>query len=296
MTTVDHREEETNATLRPLLFSIAYRMLGSVGDAEDLVQETLLRIHTAEGRGVVIQSRKAYASAIVTRLAIDQLRSSRVKREEYVGQWLPEPIVTDPRVDPAEHAEMADSLSMALLVLLESLSPAERAVFLLRDVFVYDFDEIADIIGKSPANARQIAVRARRAVDAKRPRFETSTKDKWDLAERFFRAVSDGDTEALIRMLSTDAMMYGDGGGNTPSRTHPTATAPNVAALLTNLSRRQHIQHLTVKLMDVNGQPGAVVTTTNETVLAVMSLDIYNGEVQAIRAVLNPDKLGHLQI
>lgn len=287
--------QETDETLRPLLFSIAYRMLGAVGDSEDLVQETLLRLHTSTQQGVDIQSPKAYASAIVTRLSIDHLRSSRVKRESYVGEWLPEPLLAEPRSDPGEQAEIADSLSMALLVVLESLSPPERAVFLLRDVFDFGFDEIAEMIGKTAINTRQIAVRARKAIKARRPRFDASQRLKWELATRFFSAVNDGDTDALVDLLAADATMYGDGGGRTPSRRQPTTTAPRVAAFLASLSRRSKTQGLSVALKEVNGQPGALITTPDDTVNAVMSLDIYDNKIQTIRVVLNPDKLRHLR-
>ncbi len=294
MQTPDPSHEETEETLRPLLFAIAYRMLGSVSESEDLVQETLLRLHTAADNGAEIRSVKAFTATVVTRLAIDQLRSSRVKREEYVGQWLPEPVVTDPRLDPQGHAEMADSLSMAFLVLLESLSPPERAVLLLRDVFGYEFGEIADMIGKSQANTRQIAVRARKAVDLRRLRFEASRTRRWELAERFFAAVGEGDTAGLISMLSSDVMMYGDGGGHIPSRSRPTVTPARVAALLTDLSIQSNKDGLTLTLMEVNAQPGAVITTETGAIHAVMSLDIIDDQVQSIRAVLNPDKLTHL--
>ena len=221
--------DETDASLRPLLFSIAYRMTGSVNDAEDLIQETLLRVHDAVQRGTEIQSRRAYACAVVTRLSIDHLRSARVRREEYVGEWLPEPIVTEPTLDPQEHAELSDSLSMAFLVLLERLTPPERAVLLLRDVFGYGYDEIAEIIGKNEANCRQLAVRSREKVQQGKPRFESSVEKRWALAEKFFAAVEDGDTEGLVRLLADDAVMYGDGGGKAPARRSPGPGWPGVS-------------------------------------------------------------------
>ncbi|MGH2677049.1 MAG: sigma-70 family RNA polymerase sigma factor, partial [Actinomycetota bacterium] len=164
-------------------------MVGSMTEAEDLVQDAYLRFHRSVTEGEVIESPKAYLSAIVTRLAIDHLRSARVRREQYVGPWLPEPLLTDESPDPAEHAETADSLSMAFLVLLESLSPVERAVFLLREVFGFDYGEIAAVVHKTEDNCRQIAARARRHVEARRPRFEASGKQKDELAKRFFAAV-----------------------------------------------------------------------------------------------------------
>ncbi len=217
----DSRTDETDISLRPLLFSIAYRMTGSVTDAEDLVQETYLRVRDAELQGTEIQSRRAYACAVVTRLSIDHLRSARVRREQYVGEWLPEPIVTEPVLDPQEHAELSDSLSMAFLVLLERLTPSERAVLLLRDVFGYGFDEIAELIGKTEANCRQLAVRSRDKVQEDRPRFEASVEKRWALAEMFFAAAERGDTDALEHLLASDVVMYGDGGGKAPARQDP---------------------------------------------------------------------------
>jgi RNA polymerase sigma-70 factor (ECF subfamily) len=189
---------ETYEDLRPLLFSIAYRMLGSVAEAEDVVQDAFLRYHDALGRpGAEIESPKAYLSAVTTRLAIDHLRSARVRRESYVGEWLPEPLLTDESApDAARYAEDADSLSMAFLLVLERLSPVERAVFLLHDVFDYGFGEVASIVGKSEANTRQLAVRARRHVEAEKPRFEASREQRDERAARFFDAVGDGDMEA----------------------------------------------------------------------------------------------------
>src|SRR6476619_5782559 len=195
---------ELYGELRPLMFSIAYRLVGSVGDAEDIVQEAFLRFHRASTDGQEIESPKAYVSAITTRLAIDHLRSARVRRERYVGTWLPEPVLTDPESDVALHAETADSLSMAFLVLLESLSPTERAVFLLREVFEYGYDEIARVIGKSEDNCRQIAVRARRQVEEKRPRFEASRTRREELAHRFFDAIGEGDAQGLLDLLAAD--------------------------------------------------------------------------------------------
>src|SRR5438309_697561 len=207
--------------LRPLLFSIAYRMVSSVSEAEDIVQEAFLRIHRAEAEGTKVDAPKAYLSAVVTRLSIDHLKSARARREQYVGQWLPEPLLTDSAPDAAAQAETADSLSMAFLVLLESLTPVERAVFLLREVFDYDYTEIAAVVGKSEENCRQIAVRARRQVEAKKPRFEASRRRRQELARRFFDAVGDGDLEGLTRMLAADAVSYSDGGGKASAFPRP---------------------------------------------------------------------------
>jgi RNA polymerase sigma-70 factor, ECF subfamily len=285
---------EPDADLRPLLFSIAYRMVGSVTDAEDLVQEALLRLHRAERDGTRIESRRPYACAVVTRLAIDHLRSARVRREEYVGEWLPEPLVTDRSLDPADHAELSDSLSMAFLVLLESLSPAERAVLLLHDVFGFAFGEVAEQLGKSEAAVRQIAVRARRRVEERKPRFEASVQRRWELAEQFFAATQQGDTEGLVALLTADAAMVGDGGGRAPARRTPLRGALAVARFLVTLARHGQRDGLRLSLVDVNGQPGAVASAPDGTTVAVLSLDIADGRVHTVRSVVNPEKLAHV--
>jgi RNA polymerase sigma-70 factor, ECF subfamily len=290
----DPRTDETDASLRPLLFSIAYRMTGSVTDSEDLVQETYVRVRNAELQGTEIESRRAYACAVVTRLSIDYLRSARVRREEYVGEWLPEPIVTDPVLDPQEHAELSDSLSMAFLVLLERLTPPERAVLLLRDVFGFGFDEVAELIDKSEAACRQLAVRAREKVQEGKPRFETSVEKRWALAEKFLAAVENGDTEGLADMLAEEVVLYGDGGGKAPARREPLRGTAETARFLGAFSPRADREGWVLTLVDVNGQPGALVQTGDGATVAVVSLDIAMGKVQAVRAVVNPDKLGHL--
>jgi RNA polymerase sigma-70 factor (ECF subfamily) len=280
--------------LRPLLFSIAYRMVGSVSEAEDIVQEAFLRVHRAGGEQ--ISSPKAYLSAVTTRLAIDHLRSARVRRERYVGEWLPEPLVTadDETADPARHAETADSLSMAFLVLLERLSPVERAVFLLREVFGYDYEEIAEVVDRREDNARQIAARARHHVQAGRTRFEASRRQRDELARRFLAAFEEGDTEGLVGMLAEDVVMYGDGGGKAPALSQPIHGAVRVARFRIGLARQASQAHLRVRPVDVNGQPGALVTDPEDRVVGVLSLDIADGMVQAVRSLVNPDKLRHL--
>src|SRR6478736_9396525 len=215
-----HRVDDVYQELRPLMFSIAYRMLGSATEAEDIVQEAFLRFHKETTGGTEVESEKAYLSSITTRLSIDHLRSARVRRERYVGPWLPEPIVAD-EPTPEERAEELESLSVAFLVVLETLSPVERAVFLLHDVFGFDFDEVANAIEKSPANARQIAVRARKHIEARRPRFDPSSERKQELAARFFAAIGDGDFDALFEMLAEDAVMVGDGGGKAEAAPAP---------------------------------------------------------------------------
>jgi RNA polymerase sigma-70 factor, ECF subfamily len=285
----------TFESLRPLMFSIAYRMLGSVSEAEDMVQEAFLRYQGALDKGEEIDSPKAYLSAVVTRLAIDQLRSARVRRERYVGQWLPEPLLTDEAEgDPAVQAEQADSLSMAFLLLLERLTPLERAVFLLHDVFAYGYDEIAGIVDKSEANCRQLASRARRHVEAEKPRFEASRRERDELAQRFFAAVSEGDLDGLVEMLAADVVVYGDGGGKAPQWGRPIVGADRVGRLFVTLGRQMSELGVTARLHEVNGQPGAVVLDPDGRVVNVFSLEIVDGAVQTVRSVINPDKLQHV--
>jgi RNA polymerase sigma-70 factor (TIGR02957 family) len=281
--------------LRPGAFAIAYRMLGSVSEAEDVVQEALLRLHRAQSEGERIESPRAYVSTIVTRLGIDQLRSARRQRETYVGEWLPEPLLTSDAEDPARQAETADSLSMAFLVLLESLSPEQRAVFLLREVFDYPYDEIARIVGKSEANARQLAVRARRHVDERRPRFEASREQRERLADRFFAAVGDGEVEALEAMLAEDVVLHGDGGGKVPALARALYGARRVARTLANWARQaDRIGGASLRRAEVNGQPGVVIADADGRLISVMTLEIADGRVQGVRSVVNPDKLRHL--
>ena len=282
--------------LRPYMFAIAYRMVGSVSDAEDIVQEAFLRFHRATSEGEVVETPKAYLSAVTTRLGIDHLRSARVRRESYVGQWLPEPLLTDEGSDVAQHAETADSLSLAFLVLLESLSPVERAVFLLREVFGYGYDEIARVVGKSEDNCRQIAVRARRQVDAKKPRFEASRQRKEELARRFFAAAAEGDAEGLLGLLAADVVAYGDGGGKAPAFPQPVFGRERVTRLLLGGSERaRQLRVSTLQPAEINGQPGAVFFDPEGQPVLVVSLDIADDQVQAVRAVSNPDKLSHVR-
>jgi RNA polymerase sigma-70 factor (TIGR02957 family) len=281
--------------LRPGAFAIAYRMLGSVSEAEDLVQEALLRFHRAQREGEEIESPRAYVSTVVTRLGIDQLRSARRRRETYVGEWLPEPLLTSDEDDPARQAEMADSLSLAFLVLLESLSPEQRAVFLLREVFDYPYDEIARIVGKSEANARQLAARARRQVEERRPRFEASREQREQLADRFFAAVRDGELEALEAMLADDVVLTGDGGGKVPALARPVYGADRVARVLAAWDRQgRRAGGATVRRVEVNGQPGVLILDGEDGLIGVMALDIEGDRVQGVRSVVNPDKLRHL--
>src|SRR5215218_7730007 len=220
--------------LRPVAFAIAYRMLGSVSEAEDVVQEALLRVHQTLEAGEQIASPRAYVATVTTRLAINVLRSARARREHYVGEWLPEPIITDGDDDPARHAEMADSLSLAMLVLLESLSPEQRAVLLLRDVFDYDHAQIAEIIGKSQDNVRQLATRARRQIEQRRPRFQTTREQRDELAQRFFAAAEQGDLSGLEALLAHDVELTADGGGKVPALARTLRGRSRVAHTLIN--------------------------------------------------------------
>ena len=216
--------------LRPRAFAIAYRMLGSVSEAEDVVQEALLRLHGVLEAGEEIAVPEAYLATVVTRLGINRLRSAQVRRETYVGEWLPEPVVTGGLDDPATHAEMSDSLSLAFLVLLERLSPEQRAVFLLREVFDYGYDAIAEIVGKSEAACRQLAVRARRHIEQDRPRFEASRQEHNELARRFMTATQTGDLDGLEALLAHDVALHGDGGGKVRAHSAPAVRAPSGGA------------------------------------------------------------------
>jgi RNA polymerase sigma-70 factor, ECF subfamily len=276
--------------LRPLLFSIAYRILGSVSEAEDAVQDTWLRWAASPAQPA---SPRAFLSATVTRLSIDVLRSARLRRERYVGPWFPEPLLTDPYQDPERSAELADSVSMAALLLLERLSPLERAVFVLREVFGFGFGEIAAAVGRSEAACRQLAVRARRHVDAGRPRFEAGPREREELAGRFFGAFRDGDVDGLRELLAADVHLVGDGGGKAPQWKRISG-APNVARLLAAMVEAFARLGVAVQRHEVNGQPGAVIRDRDGRVIAILALDILGGQVQAIRSVTNPDKLGHI--
>ncbi|MGW4752078.1 RNA polymerase sigma-70 factor [Streptomyces chartreusis] len=277
--------------LRPLLFSIAYRILGSVAEAEDAVQEAWLRY---DGSSTRPASAKAYLSATVTRISIDVLRSARVRREEYTGPWFPEPLLSDPYEDPARAVELADSVSMAALLLLERLSPLERAVFVLREVFGFGFDEIAGAVDRSEAACRQLVVRARRHMAAGRPRFAADREERQELASRFFEALKDGDVGALRNLLAADAQLVGDGGGKAPQLARAVVGAENVARLLASVVPRLARVEVSFERHEINGQPGAVYRDRDGRVLQTLVLDVLDGQIQTIRTVLNPDKLGHM--
>jgi RNA polymerase sigma-70 factor (ECF subfamily) len=285
------RRSEEFESLRPLLFSIAYRILGSVAEAEDAVQETWLRFDTTP---VDVRSVKAYLSSTVTRISIDVLRSARVRREAYVGPWFPEPLVDDPYDDPVRSQELADSVSMAALLLLERLSPLERAVFVLREVFAFEFAEVADAVGRSEAACRQLLVRARRHMATGRPRFDADREERRELSDHFFSALKDGNVEDLQELLAADVQLVGDSGGKAPNLPRIVIGAPKVARVLGSIYPWLGEVDVTCEPGPVNGQPGAVFRDRDGQVLYVMSLEVLGGQIQTVRGVANPDKLGHL--
>src|SRR5690348_5988624 len=289
------------------MFSIAYRMTGSVSDAEDIVQEAFLRAGKSDGKDAEIESPKAYLATITTRLAIDHLRSARVRRESYVGTWLPEPLLASapgtpgapgaPRAepDPAELAETSDSLSMAFLVLLESLAPAERAVFLLREVFGYDYGEIAGITGKTEAACRQTFARSRGRIDEGRPRFETSRADGDELTALFLAAADGGDMASLLERLAPDVVSYGDSGGKGETTFIAPVFGRDQVAQVIRLSFERTLEvGASLHAVWVNGQPGVLARDADGDLIAVIVFDVLGGQVLAIRTVANPEKLRHL--
>ena len=288
---------------RPLMFSIAYRMTGSVSDAEDIVQEAFLRAGQDGAKDAEVESPKAYLATITTRLAIDHLRSARVRRESYVGTWLPEPLLAGAPVgpaasrggaDPAELAETSDSLSMAFLVLLESLAPAERAVFLLREAFGYDYGDIADITGKTEAACRQTFARSRRRIDEGRPRFETSRAEGDELTALFLAAADGGDMSILLERLAPDVVFYGDSGGKGESFITPVFGRDRVAQVIRFSFERTLELGASLGAAWVNGQPGVLARDADGDLIAVIVFDVLGGQVLAIRTVANPEKLRHL--
>ena len=287
--------EEEFDELRPPAFAVAYRMLGSVSEAEDVVQEGFLRLHRARESGERIESPRAYLSTVVSRLALDHLRSAKVRRETYVGEWLPEPLVASADDDPARKAEMADSLSLAFLVLLESLSPEQRAAYLLHDVFDEPYDRIAEIVGTSEQNARQLATRARRHVEERRPRFEASREQREELATRFFAAAEEGDLQGLEELLAHDVVFCGDGGGKAPAAARAVHGRARVARLLiAGLRALARFGGFTSRREEVNGQPGALFFDREGRLISVMILDVAEGQIQGVSSIVNPDKLRHL--
>lgn len=278
--------------LRPRAFSIAYQMLGSVGEAEDVVQEAFLRMHRTVRGGERIDSPPAYVTTLVTRLAIDHLRSARVRREQYVGEWLPEPLATG--ATPADRAETADSLSLAFLVLLESLTPQQRAAFLLREVFQYSYDEIAEIVGTSVDSTRHLVARARKHVRDRRPRNLTTPQQRDELARRFFAAAERGDLPALEALLTQDVVLHADGGGKVPAQKRPVNGRERVARVLSIGLAKLVDMGVRLELTEFNGQPGGVAIGPDDRLVGAMALDVVDGRIQAIHSIANPDKLRHL--
>ncbi|MEV1005366.1 RNA polymerase sigma factor SigJ [Nonomuraea sp. NPDC050202] len=279
--------------LRPRAFAMAYQMLGSVSEAEDVVQEAFLRMHQTLQRDEPIASPRAYIATLATRLAIDQLRSARVRRESYVGEWLPEPLVTGPT--PAEHAERADSLSLAFLVLLENLSPHQRAAFLLREVFDYPYTEVAEIIGTDVDSTRHLVARARNHVQKHRPRYHATRRQREELAQRFFAASEQGDLSALEELLAQDVALHIDGGGNVPALGQPVNGRERVAGTVLAVRAAFARLGVRIRLTEVNDQPGAMAYDTQDRLVGVMGLGIADdGRIQSIHSIVNPDKLRHL--
>ena len=277
--------------LRSLLFAIAYRILGSVSEADDAVQDTWFRY---EASSTEPTSPKAFLSAVVTRISIDVLRSARVRRETYVGQWLPEPLLAEPYEDPEHAAELADSVSTAALLLLERLSPLERAVFVLHEVFGFGFPEIATAVDRSPDACRQLAVRARRHMKAGRPRFEADRREREELAARFFDALREGDVDGLRELLAADVQLVGDGGGKAPQWANGITGLDNVARVLMSMFPSFIQIGGVMETREVNRQPGAIFRDRDNKVVNTWTLDVLDGRIQTIHAVLNPDKLAHV--
>jgi RNA polymerase sigma-70 factor, ECF subfamily len=275
---------------RPLLFSIAYRMLGTVTDAEDMVQETFLRWHQTASE--TVRSAKTYLTTIITRLCIDHLRSARVQREQYVGTWLPEPMLTQPSDNSTDLMELADSLSIAFLTVLERLSPIERAVFLLRDVFEYDYDEIGQMVGKSPTNCRQILRRAKEHLAAERPRFPVSHQQQEQITTKFLDASTKGNLQGLLALLAKDVTFWSDGGGKVVAALKPLHGAMKVARFLLAIQGKW-LSTARSDLTEINGQPG-IITCVGGEIHSAIALDIVDGYIQSIYSVRNPEKLARI--
>lgn len=280
-------------SVRPLMFSIAYRMLGSVADAEDVVQDALLRMHDSDIDVGSLRSPDAFATTVTTRLAIDALRSARRRREEYVGQWLPEPLAAEDE-NPAHRVELDETVSIAFLTMLERLTPTERAVLVLREAFGYDYDEIAAIVDKSPQACRQLFSRARRHLEAEQPRFRPDRERSAELAAEFFAAVETGDVARLEQLLAEDVRFIGDGGGKRPALARPVSGPVQVARLLGGLVRQAERQHYSARPTTANGMPALLLLDPHGSTYGVMALDIIDGRIQNIFNQINPDKLLHL--
>jgi RNA polymerase sigma-70 factor (ECF subfamily) len=276
---------------RQLLFGIAYRMLGTVMDAQDMVQDTYVRWQQTSAEE--IRSPRAWLTTVITRLCINHLQLARVKREEYVGPWLPEPIVDETGVHSAENAQLADTLSLAFLVLLETLTPTERAVFILREGFDLEFSEIAETVNKSEANCRQILTRARKRIGERRHRFNASPEDAEKLVTPFMEAVRNGELEAVLATMASDVVLVTDGGGKARAVSRPVHGAEPIAKLLINVTRQYGSQKEDRRAASINGLPG-FVSFDGDRVLRVMAFGIRNGRIHALFVITNPDKLRHI--
>lgn len=277
---------------KPLLFSIAYRMLGSVADADDKLQETFIRWQ--QSLLAEIESPRAFLVTIISRLCIQHLQSARVKREEYVGQWLPEPILTGDESDPSGTFQMQESLSMAFLLLLEKLTPLERAAFLLHDVFDYEYAEVAGILGKSEANCRQILLRARQHVSENRPRFDASSEEHKKLLEAFLDTATRGDMQGLLKVLSDQVVLHTDGGGKAAAALNPITGRDHVAHFLIGAIQKSVPVGVTMRFAQVNCQPGVVYLRPDGRPGCVLTLNVVDGRLRNIYVVTNPEKLAKL--
>lgn len=277
------------AEQRPKLFGVAYRMLGSVADAEDVIQETFLRWQEVADGEAQIESPSAYLTTMVSRRCLDELRSARRRREQYVGEWLPEPLLEDDRLDPAATTELADSLSTAFLVVLEALSPGERAAFLLHDVFGYEYPELARILGRGEPACRQLVARARKRVAERRPRFDVSPEEHARLLTEFMHATTAGDVDGLVSLLAHDAVLQADGGGVVTAARNPIAGAERIARWSIGVMEKA-TWDVSFEVATVNGLPG-VVTRASGVVFGVMSIDVRDGRIQNVYLQLNPAKL-----
>jgi RNA polymerase sigma-70 factor (TIGR02957 family) len=275
---------------RDLLFAVAYRMLGTVADAEDAVQDTWMRWSSAPRDDVA--EPKAYLVRIVTNTALDRLRLAKARRESYVGPWLPEPLLTGP--DVADRTELADSVSVAMLVVLESLTPEERAVFLLHEVFGFRHGEIAETLGRSEPGVRQLAHRAREHVQARRPRFEVDSGQQRKVTQRFLAAATGGDLSELMAVLAPDVVMVSDGGGQVPAALRPIVGAAKVARFLHGISGRPYmgieLADLAIEIVAINGSTGLLVTARGQVIAAAATV-VAGDLITAIQLVANPDKL-----
>ena len=276
---------------RGLLFSIAYRMLGTIADAEDMLQETFIRWHQSADQD--IRSPRAFLVTIISRLCMNHLQSARVQREEYVGQWLPEPLLTDPINDPLKALKIDESLSMAFLVILERLTPVERAVFLLHEVFNYKHTEIAEILDQSESNCRQVLRRARQHVEAVGRRFKPSTQDNTDLLDRFLQATRTGDMDGLLALLTRDVVLHSDGGGKAVALPKQIKGAEKVARGILHGMQNRVPKEVIGHVAQINGKR-AVIGYLHGKPFSVVSVNISGGRIKDVFVVTNPDKLAHL--